>query len=139
MITEKQQKLWEKAIRTTFANQYQQLKQSLGRWTMITHRRVSGYYAPEEIVFMRRDTSKDEVRFHIHEQIGNTYITGFELLELSKTATAMDTNSWLYVPADAQVRNERIEITYRSYKLSEPPPPAKSVLDLIATKSNAEK
>jgi hypothetical protein len=103
MIMEKQRKLWENAICTTFINQYNELKQPLGRWITITRRRVSVYYTPEGKVFMQRDTSTNEVRFHIHEQIGNPYINSFAI-DPSETVTAAETQRCrIYVPADSRV------------------------------------
>jgi hypothetical protein len=79
MIMEKQRKLWENAIRTTFNNKHQLLTKPPGRWKLLTHQRISGYYAPEEKVFLRQDTSTNAITFHVHKQIGRTYITGFEV------------------------------------------------------------
>ena len=112
------------------------LKQSLGLWIRQTHRRGKGYYAPDKHLLMIRDASEEEVKWHIHDGIGNTPEEGFEIEE-TETITTRDITTWFFVPADMTRHEEGICIEYRAYKLPERPKPATSLMEHVQSKHTA--
>jgi hypothetical protein len=87
---------------------------------------------------MHQDTSMNLVQFHIHKQIGNTFITGFEV-KPSATVTSDATKGWIYVPVDHEASHDCIHIEYCRCKLPDYMQPANLIVDYIANQSGAEK
>jgi hypothetical protein len=118
LITNYQQNLWTKAIKRIFTDKHGKLKQRLGRWTKITHRRVPWwYYSPSEKILMKRITiDGDTVKYDIYGQRNTTSDSGFSTSPEQRISVT-DTNTWLYIPAAVTTRGDRLTAHHRSYKI----------------------
>ena len=137
-ITHKQLQLWEKAIRGVYMNSRRQLKQRLGDWTTVTHRRTKAYYCRKENLLMVRDVTGTLVKYHTHEGLGNTPEEGFDL-ESHETITTSETHTWAYVPADIFRESDHFRIKFRGYILPTIPTPATSFMEYAESRHPAKR